>query len=89
MYNLSIERIWKEMKELKGRKGYLQSKKKIPLCEGDVHKYHLCGDSWVKDVHNKDNEVIARIEYTKFVCERCGHTKYIPLQFDDKSNPDD
>ena len=23
-----------------------------------------------------------------FVCEDCGHTKYMPLQLDDKSNPD-
>jgi len=77
------------MKELKGRKEYLESKKKIRLCEGDVHKYHLARSPWVKDVHNEDGDTIARIQYVLFVCERCGHSVYMPLQFDNRSNPDE
>jgi len=76
------------MSKLDERIRKIKNKEIIPLCEGDVHKYHLCGESWVKDIRNENDEIVARKQYVMFVCENCGHTKYMPLQHDNKSNPD-
>lgn len=73
----------------KDRKEYLKNKKRVRLCEGDVHKYHLAGNPWVKDVNNEDGVTIAREQYVLFVCQDCGHSVYMPLQFNEKSNPDE
>ncbi|MBE3093595.1 MAG: hypothetical protein IMZ52_01085 [Actinobacteria bacterium] len=77
--NPKIEKDYKE---------YIKIATKIPKCTVDYHKYHF-EKSFIQEVHNEDGDIIAKEQYATFICENCGHTKFVKQQFDERSNPDE
>ena len=61
---------------------------RIPKCPVDYHKYHF-EDSYISEVHNEDGDIIAKEQFATFICEHCGHTKFVKQQYDERSNPDE